>query len=69
MNNSELPINKLIAKINTAADNSESMNLSIDEVKLIAKNFGNLVMIPVYDMDNFPIKHHNRGEDIDSTKE
>lgn len=55
MDNSKLPINQLIARINVAADNGESMDLSADEVRLIAKNFGNLVMIPVYDMDNFPV--------------
>lgn len=69
MDNSKLPINQLIAKINEAADNNEPMNLSVDEVKLMAKNFGDLVMIPVYDMNNFPIKHHNRDKDMDANKE
>lgn len=69
MNNSKLPINKLVAKINTAADNNETLNLSVEEVKLISNNFGDLVMIPVYDMDNFPIKHHNRDKNIDPNKE
>lgn len=63
MDNTKLPINQLIAKINMAAENNEPMNLSIDEVKLMAKNFGNLVMIPVYDMNNFPIKKHEASED------
>lgn len=69
MDNTKLPINQLIAKINVAAENNEPMSLSIDEVKLMAKNFGNLVMIPVYDMNNFPIKKRNKDKDIDSTKE
>lgn len=69
MDNSKLPINQLIAKINEAADNDEALNLTVDEVKLAAKEFGGLVMIPVYSMDNFPIKRRNRNEKIDQLKE
>lgn len=69
MDNSKLPINQLIAKINDAADNDEDLNLTVDEVKLAAKEFGGLVMIPVYSMDNFPIKRRNRDEDTDINKE
>lgn len=67
MDNSELPTNKLMAKIKLAAQNNEPINLSVDEVKLIAKDFGDIVMIPVYTMDNFPIKKHNK--EIDTTEE
>lgn len=63
MDNTKLPINQLIAKINVAAENNEPMNLSVEEVKLIAKNFGDLVMIPVYNMNNFPIKKRKADED------
>lgn len=69
MDNSKLPINQLIAKLNSAADNNESLSLSVDEVKLAAKEFGGLVMIPVYSMDNFPIKRRNSDEDTDVNKE
>lgn len=69
MDNSKLPINQLIAKINEAADNNEALNLTVDEVKLAAKEFGGLVMIPVYDMDNFPIKRRNRDENTDANAE
>ena len=69
MDNRKLPINQLIAKINEAADNDEALNLTVDEVKLAAKEFGGLVMIPVYDMDNFPIKRRNRDEKIEQFKE
>lgn len=62
MNNSELPINKLMAQINAAADNNEPVNLTIEQVKLLAKHYGDLVMIPVYSMDNFPIKKSNKGQ-------
>lgn len=65
MDNSKLPINQLIAKINVAAENNEALSLTVDEVKLAAKEFGNLVMIPVYDMNNFPIKRRNSDETAD----
>lgn len=65
MNNSELPINKLMAQINAAADNNEPMNLTIEQVKLLAKRYGNLVAIPVYTMDNFPIKKFNKDQSAD----
>ena len=66
LNNSKLPINQLIAKINEAADNDEALSLTVAEVKLAAKEFGGLVMIPVYSMDNFPIKRRNL--DVDSSE-
>lgn len=65
MDNGKLPINQLIAKINEAADNDEALNLTVEEVKLAAKEFGGLVMIPVYDMNNFPIKRRNLDTDLD----
>lgn len=65
MNNSELPINKLMAQINAAADNNEPVNLTIEQVKLLAKHYGDLVAIPVYTMDNFPIKKLNKGQDAE----
>ena len=65
MNNSELPINKLMAEINAAADNNEPMNLTIEQVKLLAKHYGDLVAIPVYSMDNFPIKKFNKDQNGD----
>lgn len=65
MDNSELPINELMAQINAAADNNEPMNLTIEQVKLLAKHYGNLVAIPVYSMDNFPIKKSNKDQNGD----
>lgn len=62
MDNSELPINKLMAQINAAADNNEPMSLTIEQVKLLAKHYGDLVMIPVYSMDDFPIKKSNKDQ-------
>lgn len=63
--NSTLPINQLIAKLNAAAEKGEPLELSVEEVKLAAKEFGGLVMIPVYTMDNFPIDKYKRGKDED----
>ncbi|MDY3306654.1 hypothetical protein [Psychrobacter sanguinis] len=65
MNNSESPINKLMAQINAAADNNEPMNLTIEQVKLLAKHYGDLVAIPVYSMDNFPIKKSSKDQSKD----
>lgn len=65
MDNSELPINKLMAQINAAADNNEPMNLTIEQVKLLAKHYGDLVIVPVYSMDDFPIKKLNKGQNMD----
>ena len=65
MDNSELPINKLMAQINAAADNNEPMSLTIEQVKLLAKHYGDLVMFPVYSMDNFPIKKSSKDQNTD----
>ena len=65
MDNSELPINKLMAQINAAADNNEPMSLTIEQVKLLAKQYGDLVMVPVYSMDDFPIKKSIKGQSAD----
>lgn len=62
MDNTKLPINQLIAKINVAAENNEPMSLSVDEVKLMAKSFGMLVMAPVYEMNNFPVDKYTRNK-------
>lgn len=65
MDNSELPINKLMAQINAAAVNNEPMSLTIEQVKLLAKHYGDLVMVPVYSMDDFPIKKSNKDQNTD----
>ena len=65
IDNSVLPVNQLIAKLNAAAEKGEPLELSVDEVKLAAKEFGGLVMIPVYTMDNFPIDKYKRSKDED----
>lgn len=47
MDNSKLPINQIIARINDAAHNGESMNLTAEEVKILSKDIGDKVFIPV----------------------
>lgn len=47
LDNSALPINKLIDKINDTARNNQTLNLSIEEVKLLSKELGDTVFIPV----------------------
>ncbi|EOR08633.1 hypothetical protein F896_01159 [Acinetobacter genomosp. 15BJ] len=47
-NNSELPINKLLDKINHYASNNEPLLLSVDEVKLLSESCGDSVFIPIY---------------------
>ena len=61
IDNSTLPINQLIAKLNAAAEKGEPLELSVDEVKLAAKEFGGLVMIPVYSMSNIPKRYLERN--------
>jgi hypothetical protein len=61
IDNSTLPTNQLIAKLNAAAEKGEPLELSVDEVKLAAKEFGGLVMIPVYSMSNIPKRYLERN--------
>ena len=61
IDNSTLPINQLIAKLNAAAQKGEPLELSVDEVKLAAEEFGGLVMIPVFEMNNIPKRYLERN--------
>jgi hypothetical protein len=47
MNNSKLPINQIISRINDAAANDETIVLSAQEVKILAEEIGDLYYIPV----------------------
>lgn len=46
LNNSKLPINILLDKINTAAENNQGITLTDEETKLLSKEVGDLVFIP-----------------------
>ncbi|ENX48281.1 hypothetical protein F886_00082 [Acinetobacter sp. NIPH 542] len=47
MDNSKLPINQIIARINDAAKNDEALALTVEEVKILSKDIGDKVFIPV----------------------
>lgn len=47
MNNPEMPINKIIKKINDASDAGTELTLTPQEVKYLADEIGDMVMIPV----------------------
>lgn len=47
MNNFELPINKIIEKINNASDAGIELTLTPQEVQELSKEIGDMVMIPV----------------------
>ncbi|NAR50140.1 hypothetical protein GPS59_16750 [Acinetobacter haemolyticus] len=47
LNNDNLPINKIIHKINEAAANNESLTLSAEEVKVVSEDLGDQYFVPV----------------------
>lgn len=47
MDNLKLPVNQIIARINDAATRGEALMLTADEVKILSKDIGDKVFIPV----------------------
>ncbi|MCJ9257144.1 hypothetical protein [Acinetobacter baumannii] len=47
MDNSKRPINQIIARINDAAKHGEALVLRAEEVKILSKDIGDKVFIPV----------------------
>ncbi|EMG6168013.1 hypothetical protein RGL87_003820, partial [Acinetobacter baumannii] len=47
MDNAKLPINQIIARINDAAKHGEALVLTAEEVKILSKDIGDKVFIPV----------------------
>ncbi|EPM7761708.1 hypothetical protein ACTQ1X_003599 [Acinetobacter baumannii] len=47
MDNSKRPINQIIARINDAAKHGEALVLTAEEVKILSKDIGDKVFIPV----------------------
>ena len=47
MDNSTLPINQIITRINDAAANNEVIVLTAEEVKILSKDIGETYFIPV----------------------
>ncbi|WP_394546010.1 hypothetical protein [Acinetobacter baumannii] len=47
LDNAKLPINQIIARINDAAKHGEALVLTAEEVKILSKDIGDKVFIPV----------------------
>lgn len=47
MDNSTLPINQIITRINDAAANNEAIVLTAEEVKILSKDIGETYFVPV----------------------
>lgn len=47
MDNSALPINQIIDRINNAAANNEAIVLTTEEVKILSKDIGKTYFVPV----------------------
>ena len=47
LDNSTLPINQVISRINEAAANNEAMLLTAEEVKILSKDIGETYFVPV----------------------
>ena len=71
LNNDNLPINLIINKINEAAANNQSLTLSVEEVQVISKDFGDQYFVPILTNEQL-IQMCNEGKlgkPIFSTKE
>lgn len=51
MDNSKLPINQIVSRINDAAANNETIVFTAQEVKILAKEIGDLYYVPVLTND------------------
>ncbi|WP_407514560.1 hypothetical protein [Acinetobacter baumannii] len=71
MDNSKLPINQIIARINDAARNGESMVLTAEEVRILSKDIGDKVFIPVLTNEQVVqlVKEGKLGQKINNTKD
>ncbi|WP_139887738.1 hypothetical protein [Acinetobacter nosocomialis] len=70
MNNSKLPINQIIARINDAAKHGEALVLTAEEVKILSKDIGDKVFIPVLTNEQVVqlAKEGKLGQKINNTK-
>lgn len=71
LNNDNLPINKIIKKINEAAANNESLLLSVEEIKIVSEDFGDQYFVPVLTNDQIVqlCKEGKLGKPLFSKKE
>ncbi|MDS7935642.1 hypothetical protein RMB03_17525 [Acinetobacter sp. V91_7] len=68
MDNSKLPINQIITRINDAAANHEALVLTVDEVKILSKGIGDSFFIPVLTNEQM-VQEGKLRQRIDNTKE
>lgn len=47
LDNDNIPINKIIRKINEAAKKNEALYLTADEVKIVSEDFGDQYFVPI----------------------
>ncbi len=71
MDNTKLPINQIITRINDAAANDEAMVLTSEEVKILSKGVGDKFFIPVYTNEQIVqlVKEGKLGQKIVNTKD
>ncbi|EPC2247797.1 hypothetical protein ACRXVG_003727 [Acinetobacter baumannii] len=71
MDNAKLPINQIIARINDAARNGESMVLTAEEVRILSKDIGDKVFIPVLTNEQVVqlVKEGKLGQKMNNTKD
>ncbi|MED6088810.1 hypothetical protein VZ169_19255 [Acinetobacter baumannii] len=59
MDNSKRPINQIIARINDAAKHGEALVLTAEEVKILSKDIGDKVFIPVLTNEQVCFKYYS----------
>lgn len=71
MDNSKLPINQIIARINDAATHGEALVLTAEEVKILSNDIGDKVFIPVLTNEQVVqlVKEGKLGQKINNTKD
>ncbi|MDO7535041.1 hypothetical protein Q5113_05615 [Acinetobacter pittii] len=71
MDNSKLPINQIIARINDAVANNEALVLTSEEVKILSKGVGDKFFVPVLTNEQVlqMVKEGKLGQKILDTKD
>ncbi|WP_010117865.1 MULTISPECIES: hypothetical protein [Acinetobacter] len=71
MDNLKLPVNQIIARINDAATRGEALMLTADEVKILSKDIGDKVFIPVLTNEQVIqlVNEGKLGQKINSAKD
>ncbi|WP_147509486.1 hypothetical protein [Acinetobacter baumannii] len=71
MDNAKLPINQIIARINDSEKHGEDLVLTAEEVKILSKDIGDKVFIPVLTNEQVVqlVKEGKLGQKINNTKD